>query len=65
MFGYSSDELIGKYPAELSPSTSEDYEHGTKYVTKLFDEGAVIGEEFNWVKKDGSLIINKIIIPTK
>ena len=56
MFGYSSDELIGKYPAELSPLDSEDYECGIKYTTKLFEEGAVIGEEFNWLKKDGSII---------
>ncbi len=56
MLGYSSDELIGKYPVELSPSDLEEYEHGVKYVTRLFEEGAVVGEEFNWLKKDGSMI---------
>jgi PAS domain S-box-containing protein len=56
MLGYSSDELVGKYIAELSPVEADYYDYGKEYVTKIFEEGIVVGAVFNWLRKDGSVI---------
>jgi len=56
MLGYSRDELLGKYIAELAPMEEDYYEYGKEYVTKIFEEGIVVGGVFNWLRKDGSVI---------
>ncbi|KPJ62014.1 MAG: hypothetical protein AMJ42_00335 [Deltaproteobacteria bacterium DG_8] len=56
MIGYSQDELIGKHTLELSAKGKEYKEKGKKFVTKLFEEGFVVGAEHTWLRKDGSLV---------
>ena len=56
MLGYSKDELIGKHPTELGIKGSEHDKIREEFITKLFEEGHVVGFEHTWVRKDGSFV---------
>ena len=56
MLGYSKDELIGKHPTELGIKGSEHDKIREEFITKLFEEGRVVGFEHTWVRKDGSFV---------
>lgn len=55
ILGYSHDEILGMHSAEFG-SAGDLHEKGKALVTRLLENGVVIGEEHTWVRKDGSLI---------
>jgi len=56
IFGYSKGELIGKTTGILMPEGKKHYEIAKEYLAILFEKGVVTSFEFEYLKKDGSLI---------
>ena len=55
ILGYSTNELIGKYPMEFSPPDKFE-EQRRVVVNELMEKGAIADVELVWIKKDGSPI---------
>ena len=56
IMGYSKEELIGKGANIFQPEGEEHAITSREYLERLFEEEAVAGFEFVWLKKDGSLV---------
>jgi PAS domain S-box-containing protein len=56
MFGYSKNELVGKYTRELAPKGKEYDEKGKEIGEKIREQGFITGVEYPWLRKDGSLV---------
>jgi PAS domain S-box-containing protein len=56
MLGYSEEELIGKYGADLVPDDEKSKKRGVEFITRLFEDGFVNESVNTWKRKDGSLV---------
>ena len=60
MLGYSRVKLIGKHATVLSPKSNKYKEESREMITKLLEEGVIIGFETSWARRNGSLVDIKL-----